>query len=42
MDKNSQALGQTMFGTESLRKEGKEVVFQKWCGLKEKTQDFTL
>lgn len=40
MDKNSHALGQTMFGTELLRKEGKETVFQKWCGLKDNKSSF--
>lgn len=35
LDENSNALGQTMFGTEVLRKDGKETVFQKWCGLKD-------
>lgn len=37
LDKNSNALGQTMFGTEVLRKDGKETVFQKWCGLKDES-----
>jgi alpha-mannosidase len=29
-----------MFGTEELRKEGKEAVFQKWCGLSEEKSRF--
>ena len=41
-DDNSQALGQTMFGTETLRKAGKEVVFQKWCGLKNGSINFNI
>lgn len=41
-DRNSKALGQTMFGTESLIKEGKEVVFQKWCGLKNGSENFNI
>lgn len=42
MDKNVKALGQTMFGTEELRKQGKEAVFQKWCGLKDKDKTFAV
>ena len=42
LDKNSKALGQTMFGTETLIKEGKEVVFQKWCGLKDGITNFNI
>jgi len=42
MDKNSKAFGQTMFGTENIRKEGKEAVFQKWCGLKCREQSFSV
>jgi len=42
LDKDSKALGQTMFGTETLRKEGKEVVFQKWCGLNNENQNFNI
>lgn len=42
LDKDSKALGQTMFGTETLKKEGKEVVFQKWCGLKNDSQNFNI
>lgn len=40
LDRNSRALGQTMFGTEELRKEGKEAVFQKWCGLNDEKSGF--
>ncbi len=35
LDKNAKAYAQSMFGTEETRKEGKESVFQKWCGLKD-------
>ena len=41
-DENSKALGQTMFGTETLLKGGKEVVFQKWCGLKNGINNFNI
>lgn len=41
-DENSEALGQTMFGTEILDIMGKEVVFQKWCGLKNAFQNFNI
>ena len=30
---NSKFIGQMAFGTEELLKEGKEVFYQKWCGL---------
>lgn len=30
---NPEFLGQTAFGTERLRTEGKEAVYQKWCGV---------
>lgn len=33
LDKAAKAYVQTMFGTEKTQKEGKESVFQKWCGL---------
>ena len=33
LDKKAKAYCQTMFGTEQTHKEGKESVFQKWCGL---------
>lgn len=33
LDKQAAAYCQTMFGTERVHKEGKEAVFQKWCGL---------
>ena len=33
LDKTAKAYAQTMFGTEETRKNGKESVFQKWCGL---------
>lgn len=42
LDKDSKAQGQTMFGTEALRKAGKELVFQKWCGLKDGTTNFNI
>ncbi|MBQ9354047.1 MAG: hypothetical protein IJT84_00005, partial [Clostridia bacterium] len=42
LSKDSKALGQTMFGTEVLRESGKEVVFQKWCGLKDKFVNFNV
>ncbi len=32
---NPDFYGQTAFGTEKLRKEGLEAVYQKWCGLSE-------
>ena len=35
LEKNAKAYSQTMFGTEETRKEGKESVFQKWCGLRD-------
>lgn len=35
LDKNARAYAQTMFGTEETRKDGRESVFQKWCGLKD-------
>ncbi len=40
LDKNAKAFGQTMFGTEELIKEGKEAVFQKWCGLNDGRNSF--
>lgn len=33
LDKSAKAYCQTMFGTEQSHKDGKESVFQKWCGL---------
>lgn len=33
LDETSRVYGQTMFGTEELKKDGTEFAFQKWCGL---------
>ena len=38
MKENATAKGQQMFGCEELGKDGKEVVFQKWCGLEDKNK----
>lgn len=37
---NADFVGQTMFGCEKLPKDKTEVCFQKWCGLKNKDEDF--
>lgn len=35
LSKEAKAYCETMFGTEETHKDGKESVFQKWCGLKD-------
>lgn len=39
---NSKFIGQMAFGTEELLKEGKEVFYQKWCGLLKGEQGFAV
>lgn len=40
--KNPEFWGQTAFGKENLRTEGKEAVFQKWCGIFDKDKGLAL
>ena len=42
LSKDAKALGQTMFGTEELRKHCKEAVFQKWCALKDENNRLSI
>lgn len=39
---NSEYIGQMAFGQETLQKEGKEMSYQKWCGLFENGQGFAV
>lgn len=42
LSKDAKAYVQTMFGTDETHKEGKESVFQKWCGLKDNTHSINI
>mgnify|MGYP002510070656 CR=1 FL=1 len=42
LDENSKVKTQSMFGTDEAAHDGSEIVFQKWCGLQDDKNSFTV